>query len=372
MKRRVSESLFGCACVLAVLLAANVRLAVPAAAEIRIGVATPSQGARSDAGRDIRRAARLAAENINESGGLLGERVSLVPVDDGCSVAQAEAAARSLVAEEVAIVIGHPCTGAAVAAARIYAANDVLFIASATRHPDLTDARAGPGVFRLDGRDDRQGTRVGHYLVERFKGEPLAIVYDGSRYAQTLVKDVRAVLKENGVTDIVSASVRGGQKDYAKLVDQLAKAKTKAVFFAAFPMEGALLLRQMRDAGLDTVFIGGDAMATSSFAETAGAAADGALALLPHDEARENADRAARVLDGALSGTLLSTYAAIEAWMAAATQAGSTDTADVSDQLSRGRFETVLGPLSFDEKGDARIPSYDIVVWRNGAWRAPR
>jgi branched-chain amino acid transport system substrate-binding protein len=366
--RSVSGSLCGCACALGVFLA----LSVTAAADIRIGVATPSKGARTDAGRDIRRAAKLAAARINKSGGLLGEPVSVVPVDDGCSVVQSEAAARTLVAEEVAIVIGHPCTGAAVAAARIYAENDVLFIATATRHPDLTETRAGPGVFRLDGRDDRQGTRAGDYLVETFKDQPLAIVYDGSRYAQELVRDARAVLKANGVTDVISSSVRGGQKDYAKLVDKLAKAKTKAVFFAAFPMEGALLLRQMRDAGLDTAFLGGDALATSSFAETAGPAAEGAFVLLPHDAARKDAESAARVLDGSPSGTLLSTYAAIEAWQAAATQAGSTATADVSARLNTGRFETVLGSLAFDEKGDARIPSYDVVVWRNGTWRAPR
>lgn len=343
-----------------------------AAADVLVGVAVPSQCARADTGCEIRRAADLAAAHINAAGGILGQRVAVVATDDGCSGTQAEAAARTLAAQEVALVIGHPCPGAAIAAAHVYAQAGIPFIASATRHPDLTDARAGPTVFRLAGRDDKQGATAGAYLAQTFKEQPIAVVYDGSRYAKALVKDALAVLKANGTSDVLTATVKGGQKDYAALVAKLKKAQTEALFFAGFPMEGALLLRQMRASGLNTDFLGADVLATASFADTAGPGAEGAVALLPHDGDSTRADDTALARlksEGPTSGALLSAYAAIEAWHAAVRQAGSSDGAPVSESLQNGRFDTVLGPLSFDEKGDASVRSYDVVVWKDDAWR---
>lgn len=341
----------------------------PARADVLIGVAAPSQGAKAQTGREIRRAADLAAAHINAEGGIEGQRVAVVSTDDGCSEAQAEAAARTLVAQQVALVLGHPCTGAAIAAARIYAQAGTPFIASATRHPDLTDARAGPSVFRLAGRDDKQGTTAGTYLAQHFKDQPIAVVYDGSRYAKALVKHALPEIKASGTEDVLTATVRGGQKDYAALIAKLKKTKTKALFFAGFPMEGALLLRQMRSAGLDTEFLSGDALATTAFADTAGTAANGAIALLPHDAQRVMTESAPLDVETNANGALLSAYAAVEAWRDAVQRAGSTEATAVSKALQSGRFATVLGPVSFDEKGDASVRSYDVVEWKDDAWR---
>lgn len=337
-----------------------------------IGIAAPASGAKAAIGRDIHRSAEIAAAHINADGGVHGRPVEIVPVDDGCSAQQAKTAARTLAGQKVALVIGHPCENAAIAAARVYAEAGIVFIASATRHPELTEKRAGAAVFRLAGRDDRQGKTVAAFLVRQFHNQPLAIVTDGSRYAKRLGNDALSAMKEAGAGNVMRATVKGGQKEYGKLVDRLAKAQTSAVFFAGFPMEGALLLRQMRAAGLTTEFIGSDALATQSFAETAGTAAADAVALLPHNAAQaaaESPKRIARSPDGATTAAHISAYAAIEAWHAAARQVGSIEAAAVAEALQQGTFDTALGTISFDEIGDARVRSYDMVRWKNGAWR---
>ncbi len=357
------------AILLAVVLAGTLTRA--AMADVLVGVAGPTQGPRATTGAAIARGVKDAADRINADGGVRGAPVKIVDVDDGCATTQAEEAARALVARGVVLVIGHPCASAAIAAAPIYAAAGVVFMAPSTRHPALTDKRAGPAVFRLAGRDDRQGTSAGDYLARTFAGKPLAIVTDGSRFADDLARDARAALKQAAQTDVLAATITGGQKDYSALIAKLAAAHTQALFFAAFPIEGGLLLEQMSEASLDTVFLGNDAVANTQLAETAGAKAVGARALRPHDAALDVSEAARRQRFGLqmLSGPLVSAYAALEAWSAAAAKAGSLDAPAVSAALQQGTFETVLGPVSFDEKGDARVPSYDVLQWKDGAWR---
>lgn len=359
---------------IALLLAAVLLLALGptgVAADVRIGVAGPAQGPKFAAAQEIARAVKLAAERINAEGGVLGERISVIEWDDGCAALQAEGAARALVARGAALVVGHPCVAAAIAAAKVYAAAGVVFIAPDIRHPALTDARAGPVIFRLAGRDDKQGATAGSYLAQTFAGEPVAVVRDGSLYSAQLADEALAALKQAGMANVLNTAIRGGQKDYSDLIASLKKAHVKAVLFTGYPIEGGLLLRQMREAGLEAAFVGSDALATPQFADAAGASADGAVAFLPHDAARMLADNAARArfAPHPASEPFLSAFAAVEAWADAARRAQTLAAPAVAETLQRTTLDTVLGPVSFDAKGDADVPDYDVVWWQDGAWR---
>jgi len=339
---------------------------LPAAADIIVGVAAPA----NESGTEIRRAAQAAAKQINAEGGVLGKRIAVIEADDGCNADQGAEAARSLVEHRVAVVIGHPCASAASAAGPIYAINNVVLLGM-TRHPALTEKRAGSTIFRVAGRDDRQGAIAALYLARNFPGSPIALVRDTSRYAWRIANDARAALDEAGFTDVLSAVVRGGQKDYVKLVAKLKAAKTEALFFSGFPPEAGLLLRQMRTAGVEAAFIGSETLATAQFADTAGPAVSGVRILMMHDLSRGPAATSLmEARDGRpTTGPFLLTSAAIEAWRAAAQQAGSTEPDAVSAALNGDTFQTVLGPVSFAENGDANRPAYDVVMWVRDAWR---
>ncbi|NIO40096.1 MAG: ABC transporter substrate-binding protein, partial [Burkholderiales bacterium] len=110
----------------------------------------------NELGADIRGAAKAAIKQINDEGGVLGERLALIESDDGCNSEQGMNAARSLVERGAIVVIGHPCASATNAAAPVYAGNNVVLL-SMSRHPALTEQRGGATIFRVSGRDDRQG-----------------------------------------------------------------------------------------------------------------------------------------------------------------------------------------------------------------------
>jgi branched-chain amino acid transport system substrate-binding protein len=121
-------------------------------AEVRIGVATALTGPFAWTGEQTRVGAVKAVEDLNAAGGILGQSLEPVLVDDFCDPDQAIAAARKLVAEGVPFVVGHQCSGAAIPASLIYDDVGVIFISPAATNPLLTDRglRYSPHF----GRDD--------------------------------------------------------------------------------------------------------------------------------------------------------------------------------------------------------------------------
>src|SRR5690606_32512833 len=128
-----------------------------ARADVVVAVPVPASGFKAEIGRAIAGALRHEATRLNRTGGLLGRKVRIATFDDGCDRARAVEAARTIVALRPAVVIGHPCGNAAVAAAPIYAGAKLLLLAPAVRDAALTASRAGPTIFRVAGRDDLQG-----------------------------------------------------------------------------------------------------------------------------------------------------------------------------------------------------------------------
>ena len=113
--------------------------ASPASAEIRIGVAAPLAGHYAWNGDQTRTGAERAIHDLNGRGGVLGETVLAVVVDDFCDPDQAMAAAQKLVEEGVPFVVGHRCSGAAIPASSLYEQAGIILISPAATNPQLTD-----------------------------------------------------------------------------------------------------------------------------------------------------------------------------------------------------------------------------------------
>lgn len=245
-----------------------------AQADIVIGVGVPAQGVKSGYGATLVAAAQAEAERISASG--LHGAVTVAIEDDQCSADGGASAAARLVAKGAAIVIGHPCSNAAIAAARVYAKASIAFVAIGARHPDLTAKRAGPGVFRLGGRDDAQATDTARLIQNGASGGNTAIIHDRTVYARGLANGVATNLRKapGGIVSI--HTIVAGEKDYAAVVATVLALRPDTIYFAGFPIEGAIILKQLRAAGTTARFIGCDALNDPTFSDAAGAAGQGA------------------------------------------------------------------------------------------------
>lgn len=242
-------------------------------AEVVVGVAVPSGGAAANSGLEIRAAADAGVARLNQIGGVAGETIRLVVADDGCSEAGGQAAADVFAQQRAALVFGHPCSNAAVAAARIYAAAGIWFVALGASHPDLIAKRAGPTIFRLGPRDDRQAADTAEVLRKINNDRRVAIVHDRTAYARALADGVKVQLAAAGIPVAAVEGIVAGGTHYGPTVARLALARVGLVYFAGFGAELTVLRADMLAAGLTAQIVASDAtmMAASASASTGAA-----------------------------------------------------------------------------------------------------
>ena len=163
-----------------------------------------------------------------------------------------------------------------------------------------------------------------------------------------------------------------GEKDYTALVSKLKAEGIGVLYVGGYHTEAGLIVRQMREQGMDTVLVSGDALVTDEYWAITGDAGEGTLMTFSPDP-RKN-EIAKPVVDALLAsgktaeGYALYTYAAIQAWAAAANAAKSTEFDAVVKALDDGTFDTVLGSLEFDDKGDVTLPGYVFYEWKGGKY----
>src|SRR5690606_19500131 len=155
-------------------------------------------------------------------------------------------------------------------------------------------------------------------------------------------------------------------------VSKLKQEGIDVLYVGGYHTEAGLIMRQMREQGMDTVLVSGDALVTDEYWAITGAAGEGTLMTFSPDP-RKN-EIAKPVVDKLLAagktaeGYALYTYAAIQAWAQAAGSAGSTDFAPVVKTLNDGKFDTFLGSLEYNDKGDVTLQGYVFYEWKDGKY----
>jgi len=139
------------------------------------------------------------------------------------------------------------------------------------------------------------------------------------------------------------------------------------VYVGGYHQESGLIVRQMRDQGMKTVLMAGDALADKEFASITGPQGEGTLFTFGPDP--RNKPTAKAIVEKFKSknidpeGYTLYTYAAFQVWSQAATKAGTTDPKKVMDTIKGGKWDTVIGTMEFDAKGDIKQIDYVVYKW---------
>ena len=357
--------------VLATLLSAGLA-GQAAAADISIATIGPMTGQYASFGAQMKAGAEQAVADINAAGGVNGKKLKLIVEDDACDPKQAVAAAGKLASAGVALVAGHFCSGSSIPASKVYAEEGIVQISPASTNPKLTDERAGPNVFRVCGRDDQQGQVAGAYLAKNFAGKKVAILHDKTAYGKGLADETRKYMTQAGLKEAMYEAYTAGEKDYSALVSKMKQAGIDLVYVGGYHTEAGLIVRQMRDQGMNSQLMSGDALVTQEYWQVTGDAGEGTLMTFSPDP-RKNpaaADLVKKFRDAGVEpeGYVLYTYAAIQAWAQAAGAAKSEDAGKVISNLNKMTFKTVLGDFKFDKKGDPNLPPYKFYEWSKGKY----
>ena len=163
-----------------------------------------------------------------------------------------------------------------------------------------------------------------------------------------------------------------GQSDYSALIAKLQAAGIQIVYFGGYYREAALLIRSAREQGYKLQLVSGDSIASEAFVQVTGEAGEGTVFTSFRDP-RRNPGAASlverfRQQGFEPEGYTLYSYGAVQAWAQAVAKAGSTETKAVISALRSDEFETILGRVSFDAKGDVRQPGFEWFIWRGGRY----
>ena len=335
-----------------------------ARADIPIGFNSALTGPYAWVGEPHLAGTELAVADINAKGGVLGELLELIVADDGCDAELAPLAAEKLVSEAVAVAFGATCSGAAIPASKVYGRAGVLMIEAGATNPRLTE-EGDSRVFRIVGRDDLQGTIGGDYLADRWGSNRIAIVHDDSAFGKGLAEQVKERLNQRGVPEALFATYSPGAMDYSDLLEQLRAASIEVLYLGGYSPEAGLIIRQARDREYGVQLVAGDSLSTGEFWLVAGPAGEGTLFTSFSDPTKD--PRAAEIMSRVVArlqqpnARALYSYAAVQLWAQAVEQAGTTDAIQIAERLRQEQFETVLGRIGFDAKGD--VTGFDPFVW---------
>ena len=343
----------------------TVNSGIVAAETIKIAIAGPVTGDVAQYGDMQVIGAQMAVEQINKT---TGEATLQAQVfDDACDPKQAVAVANKIVNEGYKFVIGHLCSSSTQPASDIYEDEGVLMITPASTNPDIT-TRGLKMVFRTIGLDSHQGPTAGRYIAEVIKPKTVAVIHDKQQYGEGIATAVKATLESKAVPVVMFEGISKGDKDFSALIAKMQKANVDFVYYGGYHPELGLILRQAADKGFKARFMGPEGVGNTDISTIAGAASEGLLVTLPpaFDLRPENQDLAAafKAKQQDPSGAFVMTsYSAVKVIADAVKGAGTQDTQVLQDYLRKNTFQTPMGTIGFDDKGDLSAFDFEIYTW---------
>ena len=355
----------------AVALTALVAFSGSAFADVLLGVGGPITGPNAAFGAQLQKGAEQAVADINAAGGINGEKIVISVGDDASDPTQGVSVANKFAADGVKFVVGHFNSGVSIPASEVYAENGILEVTPAATNPVYTE-RGLWNTFRVCGRDDQQGVVAGKYIAETFKDAKVAVIHDKTPYGQGLADETKKALNAAGVTEVMYEGVNTGDKDFSALIAKMKQAGVSLIYWGGLHTEAGLLIRQTADQGVKAPLFSGDGIVSNELASIAGDAVVGTYNTFgPDPRNNPNAKEVVEKFRAAgfePEAYTLYSYAATQVIAQAAAAAGSNDAEAVAKAIhEKGPFKTVLGDLSFNEKGDRTDADYVVYQWKKDA-----
>ena len=344
---------------------------------VKLGFAGPLTGPVSHLGKDEQYGAQLALDDANAKGVVLGGqkvRFELMPEDDQADPRTATTVAQRLVDAGVKGVVGHVTSGAAIPASRIYEQAGVPSITPSATSPKLTQQKFKT-TYRVIANDMQQGAAMARFATEALKAKRIAVIDDRTAYGQGLADALVDNLKRLGVTPVGREFTNDKATDFSAILTRLKAAKPDAIFYGGMDAQGAPLLRQMKQLGIDAKYLGGDGVCTTEMIKLAGPAINAEVfctqAGIPMDKMPAGKSFNERFLKRFSTPVQLYapySYDAASALIEAMKLADSADPARYLPLLQKVSFKGVTGTVAFDASGDIREGGVALYQHQSGKW----
>jgi branched-chain amino acid transport system substrate-binding protein len=344
---------------------------------VKIGHVGPTSGAIAHLGKDNENGARMAIDELNAKGVMIGgkkAKFELLAEDDAGDPKQGTAAAQKLVDEKVNGVIGHLNSGTTIPASKIYFDAGIPQISPSATNPKYT--RQGyKTAFRVVADDVHLGGTLGRYAVNELKGKNIAVIDDRTAYGQGVADEFEKGVKAAGGKIVKREFTNDKATDFTAILTSIKGARPDVVFYGGMDAVAGPMIRQMKQLGIQSKFMGGDGICSGELPKlAAGAMADGQV-VCAEAGGVEGAEKVSLEKFKAdfkkKFGADVQIYApyVYDATMTMAdamVKAGSADPAKYLPVLAKITHKGVTGTIAFDEKGDIKNGALTLYTYKDG------
>ncbi len=251
--------------------------------EIEIGAIMPLSGDIVFLGEPVQKAYQLAVNEINEKGGIGGQKIKIIYEDGKCNGKDALTAVQKLInIDNVNYILGGACSGETLGVAPITEANKIILFSSTSSNPEVTNA--GDYVFRNTPSDDSNGKAIAQKAIAD-NNDKVAVLYAQSDYSQGLYEAFKKDFESQNGDIVFEESFPAEETDFKTMLTKLKSSNAEAFYFIATDPDAYIsFLKQKGEMGVTMDFYTNEIGGTQNVLDNQPNAIEGAI----YSEARDN------------------------------------------------------------------------------------
>jgi branched-chain amino acid transport system substrate-binding protein len=338
-------------------------------ATIRLGIVAPMSGPNARYGSFSLRGAQLAAEEINNAGGVGGRKIAITSGDSQGTPVEGVSATRRLIdLDKVDFIIGDVSSSVTLAMQPVAEDAGVLLLNAASSNPKITYA-AGAGGFKWTFRnyptDENRALVVIQYAAEKRGFTKFSVLSVDTDYGRAAVEFTKKYLPGFKGEILTEDYYKEGEVDFRSVLAKIRDSGAQAIIMYGLADTTPIIARQMIEVGLagKVPLIGNAEFNTEATIKAAPKALEGAVEAAAWLPAWNSPKSLAFVekFKAKYRGEMPNNHAYVH-WetvhlLAKAVEAaGSADRAKVRDALSKIKYDSAMGEVTFDDHNQARLP----------------
>jgi branched-chain amino acid transport system substrate-binding protein len=358
------------AAIVAAFIAAPFLLASPVRAQdvIKIAAGAPLTGSLAKQGQEVANAVKLAVDEWNAKGGVLGKKIVVMEADDQGNPQVGVAAAEKVAADPAVMGSVWGITSVTcIPASEVLDRSSIILITPGCTNPKVTD-RGLKSVARVCARDDFQAPAGAVWLIEDLKKKKIAVFDDGTTGPRGAADEFEKKGKALGAT-VLRYVLRAGDKDFRPVLGTLPK-DVDAIYASIWAPDAAQLVKQLSDVGLSVPVMGPDGQFEPvDYIQASGGAAEGNYVsfLVPDVRTMPTAQAFTKAFEakyGPVSSYGPLAYEAANILLTAIQHVGKPDRAAIRDAVRATKgYQGLLGAaVSFNDKGD--VDTQNIYIYQ--------
>lgn len=345
---------------------------------IKIGADLEMTGNQAAYGQDAVNGAKIAIDEINKNGGVLGKKLELVALDNKSEPSEAASAAQKLVDEDVVAVIAPNMSSNTLAAVPILDGAKIPAVSPGATNPKVTvDEASGkvrPNIFRACFIDPYQGEVMAQFVSSKLHAKKVAVLIDNSSdYAKGLAKFFTENFTKAGGEIVGTEAYLQKDTDFNATLTKIKAMNPDFIYVPGYYQEVGLIVKQAREMGITAPFGGGDGWDSPTLTEIAGADNLKDCYYSNHYAIQQDNKKVMDFVKAfndktqknpGVFGAL--TYDTVYLLAQVIKDANSTDPAKITDALTKLQsFEGVTGKMSFTPTHDAKKAAF-ILTFKDG------